>query len=136
MSPRKPAPNLNGPRTRAERLVESWLSETGQEVPRRAVNKLVARVSDVYAGQMLRSPRKKGRKKDLLGCPVPVATSHASDKDLRCPDCTAYGACMDYALAQRWKNWSCRGCRGPGHKSNDHYVKDQIQLHPDGTPYA
>lgn len=59
------------------------------------------------ANQVLTNGQKSGQ----LGNPTKFVGAHAPDKH---PDCEVYANCLEYAYDQRWLQWSCAGCSGPG----------------------
>lgn len=52
-----------------------------------------------------------GQSKGELGNPRPLANGFRAIKKI---ECGAYDGCLDYAARQRWKSWTCAGCKGPG----------------------
>lgn len=117
---RRPKPSVGGATSRAERLVYAWLEadfepdDTGTAwMSAGSLDKLIARVAEVYDGQLARRP---GGAEDQLigiGTPRPVAEAHQNEESLRSPDCRGYSLCLDHAVREDWKSWTCRGCDGP-----------------------
>jgi hypothetical protein len=114
----------------AEALVTAWVDndyEPDDVNPRfmseRSVDKLIARVAEVFAGQLMRPPvptsgTRARRDYDAgiikIGTPREASPVVAGEQDVRVPECPAYTLCLEHVLKQGWRGWTCRGCAGPG----------------------
>lgn len=111
-----------------------WMSE-------RSVEKLITRVADLMAGQLLRAPvpDRKAPPRDVItiGTPRELSADHADDPDARAPSCPAYTLCLAHVVTKGWKVWTCRGCLGPGvtaaHQGKEPgEAPDEHEKKPDG----
>jgi hypothetical protein len=122
--------NVGDAHRRAEAFVTAWLvadyepdDVDGRYMSERSVERLIDRVEDLLAGQVMRPPVPSNgsrARRDLnaglikIGTPREASADVAGEPDVRAPECPAYTLCLEHVLKQGWRGWTCRGCMGPG----------------------
>jgi hypothetical protein len=114
-------------RRRAEAFVSAWLQAdyepddvNGAFMSERSVEKLIDRAAEVFDGQLMRAPQPARARREIdagvikIGSPREASADVAGERDRRSPECVAYTKCLEHVLRQGWRDWTCRGCPGPG----------------------